>query len=347
MKLIHFTARRFQYLTADSFYVSNLAEAFHKILKDDYLLVMAGKLEGQFDQIKTVNLKIKDWKNPLNLYFWLPVIIYFFWTPYFVRLKNLSATDVYFFSSDPNLLCILIFWKKIFRYKFIICSDWHLMYNNWKDNFIASNSDKLITTSNKLRDFLINKTKINPEKIHTIYGAVNAERFKNVDKNQIRKILNLPIDKKFIGYVGLFKTMGMEKGVGTMIRSLPILSENMVMVFVGGKEDEIIEYKNLAIDLNVLDKCIFMGRKNFDEVVLYEQAMDALVIPYPDKPHFRNYGFPMKVYEYMAARRPIVYSILEMTEEVLIDSGFAFKPDDPEDLAKTIKYVFNNTEEAD
>jgi len=219
------------------------------------------------------------------------------------------------------------------------------MYDNGKDNFIARNSDKLITTSSKLRNLLINKTKINSEKIKTIYGAVDIEKFEDVDKNEIRKILNLPLDKKLIGYVGFFKTMGMEKGVNTMIGSLPILSNNMMMVFVGGKEDEIIEYKNLAISLNVLDKCIFVGRKNFDEAILYEQAMDTLVIPYPDKLHFRNYGFPMKVYEYMAARRPIIYSQLEIVEEILVDCGFTFKPDVQEDLAKTIMYVFDNEEE--
>jgi glycosyltransferase involved in cell wall biosynthesis len=70
------------------------------------------------------------------------------------------------------------------------------------------------------------------------------------------------------------------------------------------------------------------------------------VIPYPDQPHFRNYGFPMKVYEYMAAKRPIIYSQLELTEEILSDCGFTFTPDDPEDLAKTIKYVFENKAEA-
>ena len=69
----------------------------------------------------------------------------------------------------------------------------------------------------------------------------------------------------------------------------------------------------------------------------YEQASDALVIPYPDKPHFRLYGFPMKVYEYMASQRPIIYSKLELVEEVLSDCGYGFTPDDPIDLAEKNK----------
>ena len=72
-------------------------------------------------------------------------------------------------------------------------------------------------------------------------------------------------------------------------------------------------------------------------MALYEQASDVLVIPYPDKPHFRLYGFPMKVYEYMASQRPIVYSKLELAEEVLPDCGYGFVPDDPNDLVEKIK----------
>ena len=40
--------------------------------------------------------------------------------------------------------------------------------------------------------------------------------------------------------------MGMEKGIITMIKSLVFLDENVLMVFVGGKKEEILEYKKIA-----------------------------------------------------------------------------------------------------
>ena len=72
------------------------------------------------------------------------------------------------------------------------------------------------------------------------------DNYKNVDKNEARKILNLPLDKNVVGYVGLFKTMGMEKGIKTMIESLKNLSEKVIMVFIGGKSEEILEYKKIG-----------------------------------------------------------------------------------------------------
>ena len=174
-----------------------------------------------------------------------------------------------------------------------------------------------------------------------VYGGVDIDNYRHIDKNEARKILNLPADKNIVGYVGLFKTMGMEKGISAMIESLKNLSENEIMIFIGGKDEEIREYKKLAQENGVLERCIFEGRKDFKEVVLYEQASDVLVIPYPDKPHFRLYGFPMKVYEYMVSQRPIVYSKLELAEEVLSDCGYGFIPDDPKDLAEKIKEAVN------
>lgn len=335
MKLIHISTKKFQSLNADNLYILNLAEQFNNLLGQDYFMVIGGKLYEQLKNVALINLNCKSWQS-VFLNFWLPYFFYFFWLPYFIFKKKISS-DAIFFSNDPYLLAHLIRLRKFFRFKYKICSDWHMLYNNWRDKYVAVNSDFLITTSTKLKSLLIDKTKINPEKILVAYGGIDMDKYKNIDKTEARKILNLPVGKNIVGYVGLFKTMGMEKGINTMIQSLKKLDEDVIMVFIGGKNEEIAEYKKLAQENGVLGRCIFEGRQDFKEVVIYEQASDALVIPYPDKPHFRLYGFPMKVYEYMASQRPIVYSKLELVEEVLKDCGYGFVPDNQKDLAEKIK----------
>ena len=339
MKLIHISTKKFQSLTADSIYILNLAEQFNSLLGQDYFMVIGGKLPRQLKNVQLMNLNFRSWRSTF-LNFWLPYFFYFFWLPFFIVKKRLSSGAI-FFSNDPYLLAHLIRLRKVFRFKYKVCSDWHMLYNNWRDKYIAVNSDFLITTSAKLKNLLIEKTKINPEKILVAYGGIDLDNYKNVDKSEARRTLKLPLDKKIVGYIGLFKTMGMEKGINTMILALRNLSEDVIMAFIGGKDEEILEYKKLAKENGVLDRCIFEGRKDFKEVVLYEQASDALVIPYPDKPHFRLYGFPMKVYEYMASQRPIIYSKLELAEEVLSDCGYGFVPDDPIDLAEKIKQAID------
>ena len=339
MKLVHLTTKKFQSLSADNVYILNLARQVNNLLGRDYSIVVANKDSEQFKEVNVVNLRLRKWKI-IFLNFWAPYFFYFFWLPVFV-FKIKSTADIVFFSNESYLLSYLIRLRKIFKGKYKICSDWHMLYNNWHDKYIAINSDFLITTSAKLKNLLTEKTKINPEKVLVAYGGIDLDNYKSINKNEARKKLNLPIDKKIIGYVGLFKTMGMEKGIGVMIEALKNINDNAIMIFVGGKDEEIAEYKRIAKEKGVLEKCFFEGRKNFQEIVLYEQAMDVLVIPYPDKPHFRLYGFPMKVYEYMASQRPIVYSKLELVEEVLLDCGYGFIPDDPKDLAEKIKEAVN------
>ena len=79
-----------------------------------------------------------------------------------------------------------------------------MLYNNWRDKYIAVNSDFLIATSSKLKNLLIEKTKINSEKVLAAYGGVDLDNYEKIDKNKTRKILNLPLDKNVVGYVGLF-----------------------------------------------------------------------------------------------------------------------------------------------
>jgi len=156
-----------------------------------------------------------------------------------------------------------------------------------------------------------------------------------------RQELGLPEDKKLVGYIGLFKTMGMEKGIKTIIAALPHLPTDIVMVFVGAKPGQSEEYQKYAEEIGVLNRCIFIDMQPAKKIPFYEKVMDALVIPYPDQPHFRDWGFPMKVYEYMAARKPIIYSKLDLVEEVIGDCAIGFKAGDAKDLADKINYILN------
>jgi len=347
MKLIQLTAKRLQSVTADNLYIINLARSFSKILNNDFQLVVASKEDKQLREANVLNLKLSIWFNKGLFYFIQPYIYYFFWLPVYIKNNSLNKTDVVFFSSDPNLLFLLICWRKFFFHKYKICSDWHMLFYNFKDKFNAVNSDFLITTSNKLKKLIVEKSGTKEEKIKTVYGGVNLENFTEHKKEYLRRELSLPLDKILVGYVGFFKTIGMSKGIDTMISTLLLLDEKIVMVFAGGKNDEISEYQNMAKILGVEKRCIFTERVSMKLAARYQKAMDILVIPYPDKPHFRDFCFPMKVYEYMAAQMPIIYSKLELAEEVLLDCGYLFKPDDPKDLADVIIDVIKNYSSAE
>lgn len=325
MELIYLTAKRFPATTADHVYTHFLANAFSRLLGNRFTLVIAGTVPSELDGIQVYGVKMPKMFR---------TAYYFFWLPYFICLRSRRATDLVFFCNDFNLLVLLAFWKSFLKGRYRICSDWHLMTETWKDTYVARASDQLITTSARLKRCVIERTRVEPEKIAVIYGGVDPEPFKGpllIGRDE----LGLP-SGFLVGYVGMFKTMGREKGLKTMMDALALLSPEIRMIFVGGSPEEITEYSAYATTQGVADRCTFLERQTYERVVAYERNMDALVIPYPDEPHFRDYGFPMKVYEYLATGKPIIYSNLEIMNEVLAEKGVSFCPGDTRDLARAI-----------
>ncbi|MEK7567320.1 MAG: glycosyltransferase family 4 protein [Patescibacteria group bacterium] len=319
-----------------------MAQAFAELLGKDFLFFVRGNIPDELKDVNAISVKLPKRFR---------IALYFIFLPIFIVLHKWNAKDIVFFSYDPFLLSILIFWRKIFRFQYSICSDWHQLFDDWKDKYVAKNSDYLISTSKRLKELLHSVCGIDQNKILVAYGGVNVNLYiekSKIKKEEYRQKLELPIDSFLVGYVGSFRSVGMEKGLDIMIKSFSYLDEKIMMVFVGGSKQHINEYMMLAREKNVLNRCIFVEKqKPFDKVVEYMLAMDILVIPYPDKRHFRDYGFPMKVWEYMASGRPIVYSNLEIIGEILKGRATAFKPDDASSLAEAILSLYQDRESAE
>lgn len=336
MKFFYLTAKKYPGKTADHNYIKNLAKSFSTILGNNFNLVVCNTADSDLKDILTINLKIPRYLKR--------TIFFFFWIPYLLIKNSFSGyhynDKIIFFSNDQNLLAILIFWRFIINTKIVIVADWHLLTNTWKDKFIAKNVDISISTSKKLKLAIENLA--SGARVRVVYGGVCLKDF-NIgnDPLSLRRELDLPLDKILVGYVGLFRTLGQEKGILTMIDSVQYLDSKYCLVFVGGKSDEITYYSNYATDKGYQNRCIFLPIQSFDRVVKYEKAMDILSIPYPDKPHFRKYGFPMKIFEYLASGVPVIYTRLDLAEEILADCAFGITPEDPVQFAKIVNKIIN------
>lgn len=342
MKFVYLTAKKYPGSTADHNYIFNLAKAFYKKLGQDFIFTACNTSDTIIPELNLEDIRVPKFiKRTVFIFFWFP----WFWFKKLSREYTNTGEKIILFSNDQNLLVVACFWRWVLDLPIIIVADWHLLTETWKDRFVAKNTDLSITTCDKLKKAVLNLNLFS--RVTTVYGGVDPDIFSiDYEKDDIRHKLNLPVDKFLVGYVGLFKTMGQEKGIRTMIDALAYLDNNTHMIFVGGKQDEINYYSSYAKDKNLLSKCSFLPIQAFDKVVLYEKAMDILVIPYPDQPHFREYGFPMKVYEYMASNVPIVYTKLDLLEEIISDCAFGIDPDSPTGLGNMISYIKSHYNEA-
>jgi len=341
MKLIYLTSQRFPSKKAEPVYHRQMARALTKLLGKNFLFLVRGNIPDELKNINTVSIKLPKYFR---------VFFYFLRMPFLIMSQKWNNYETIFFSYDPYLLSIIIFWRKFFRFKYSICSDWHQLFNDWRDKYVAKRSDYLISTSKRLKGILSFVCGIDRNKILVAYGGIDADFFVEklkINRVEYKKRLKLPTNTFLVGYIGGFRSVGMEKGLGTMIKAIPYLNEKINMVFVGGSKQYINEYIKLAESKKVENRCIFVKKQPFEKVAEYEIAMDILVIPYPNKRHFRDYGFPMKVWEYLASGRPIVYSDLDIIAEALDGRGVSFQPDDARSLAHSILSIFNDVESAE
>lgn len=334
MKFIYLTAKTFPGSTADHAYICALATAFARVLSDSFLLV-GNRFEDPAFHVPHIALDV-----PVRF---KRSFFYFLWFPRYVRREKLNRLDVVFFSNDQYLLRIALWWRRVFSYRYVVVADWHMLSRTTLDRAVARQVDLSITTSVKLARAV---EELGGKRVVPIYGGVDLVPFSGQDILTLRQKLDLPGHITLVAYTGLFKTLGLSKGIETMIAALLHLPESVSMLFVGGKREEIEEYQRLADTIGASDRCIFRERVSFAELAEYEGAADVLAIPYPDKPHFRDFGFPMKVYEYMAAARPVVYTKLDLVEEVIGTTGYPCRPDSPEDFARAVRDILLHKESA-
>ena len=130
------------------------------------------------------------------------------------------------------------------------------------------------------------------------------------------------------------------KGVDVFLRALA-LAPGVRGLIVGGHEQEpdLARVRALAEELGLSQRVTFTGLVEPSRVAGLLREATILVLPNPASAISTNYTSPLKLFEYMAAGRPIVASDLPSIREVLADgqSALLVTPGDPAAVARAIE----------
>jgi glycosyltransferase involved in cell wall biosynthesis len=178
--------------------------------------------------------------------------------------------------------------------------------------------------------------------------ALNRFRLES-GMEEARRLLDLPLERKIIGYVGRFHTMGMDKGLGLLVRAAGKLQKygvwDLALCFVGGPLEMATQYRVLAEEADLgNDSLILVDQVPMAQIPYYLQAFDICAMPFPWTEHFAYFASPIKLFEYMASGRPIVATDLPAIREILRDGDNAIlvPPGDVEALAQGIQRVLQD-----
>jgi glycosyltransferase involved in cell wall biosynthesis len=156
----------------------------------------------------------------------------------------------------------------------------------------------------------------------------------------------MPATAFIVGYVGRLHTMGMSKGVETVIEAIARLSPDPIMLCLVGGPDEQAAALKIQWIANGLAPELFSygGAVAADRVPLYLAAFDVCLMPLPWTEHFAYYASALKLFEYMAAERAIIASDLPSTAEVVHDnvSALLTPPSDPDAMAVALRRLFTD-----
>lgn len=200
------------------------------------------------------------------------------------------------------------------------------------------------------------KSGVNPKKILVEHDGVDLRRFKKLPSPEIakKKTKDFPGDRPVVGYFGSLYTQNkIEKGVSVLIDAIAILKRKKVRVYCGiggGAEAELDTFRKQARDAGIGDDVRFFGHLTPARIPEQLRACDVLVYPAPASkhPYFQRDTSPLKLFEYLAAGRPIVCADLPPLKDIVSKNAVYFAtPGEPDSFAHWIEHVLKHPKEAE
>ncbi len=222
----------------------------------------------------------------------------------------------------------------------------HTLPHSGKRSFVnlCNRCARVVCLTTPMRDELVSLG------VHADHIVVEGDAVRFSELRSVPPLTELKerfVSSPVIGYVGsLVARNSLEKGVGELIRAFAIMKGWGISfrgLIVGGPDSWKKRYEEDAGRLGLSgDIIIFTGHVPASSVSSFLQKCDLLVYPAPASrhPYFLRDTSPLKIFEYMAAGKPIVTADLPPIHDVL-DSTTAtfFRPGDPKDLAESIRRV--------
>jgi len=303
----------FVILKKSNFHLFNpKAENFKKILADARWYSLKEQL-----LLPTALAKIK----PDLVHFVAPNIPILWDGNYIVTIYDL--TKIEFGKQASNIANPIIYAIKQAMYNFVFEKS-------------IKNSLKIITGSESTKRKLIDRFRINSNKITTIYAGpddVYLENYKNNGKRSQDVLSRNGIKKPFIIYVGNAYPY---KNIPIVLKALRIISKKIYFVYTSSRNVFVDRLVSEAEKIGVRDSFIITGFVPDSDLARLYKAAECLVFPSLSE------GFGLPGVEAMASGCPVVCSDIEVFREVYGDAAVYFDSKSATDLAKKLNILLDN-----
>ena len=211
----------------------------------------------------------------------------------------------------------------------------------WLEKFLYKHADRLIVNSPGFVEHIESKGGRN---IHLIPNGADPAFFKTQPIASVKRTYPSWRGKFVVLYTGAH---GISNDLETVLKTADLLKENknILFTFLGdGKEKPNLIRMAKDLDLHNLEFLDPLPKTGMPAII--SQADACLAILKPIEMYKTTY--PNKVFDYMAAGKPVILAIDGVIREVVekADCGVFCPPGDAQKLKEAVLLLYNNREEA-
>lgn len=218
-------------------------------------------------------------------------------------------------------------------------NDYTWLEKLWRSSRIGwacKRADRIIATSEYVKNAIINKYGTSSDKIDVIYSAFRNEYIENLkDRVYIENTkgkYNLP--SNFILAVTDFGNLS---NMETLYKAFANIEDKKIdLVIIGKKNDQYRQLKRLAEKLNIDERIVRVSKVNKHNFMCLYALSKAMV-----EPSLAD-GIGQCVIESLISETPLITSDDGCHREIAKDAAFYFDPQNVEQLTKHINTVLNN-----
>jgi len=204
------------------------------------------------------------------------------------------------------------------------------------EDSINRSADAIVVSSTNSANLLREESNVRKNKIFAVLDGVNVDEFRmHKETSDLRRELNLPLNKKIVVYLGLLNKY---QGVDSLIEAISYLvRKNGDVHFLIMGYPNVEKYKKIAVEKRINHNITFAGRIDYGKAPQYLSLGDVAVSPKISKTESNG-----KLYNYMAMGLPTVVFDTPVNREILGNLGVYAEFNNPVSLAEKLEMVLSN-----